>query len=48
MRDEAREFGVSDRTVRVAVKEDLKSKSFRMKTDQILMEKMKEVGGALL
>ena len=47
MRDEAREFGVSDRTMRDTVEEDLKSKSYRMKTGQILTEKMKEVGGAL-
>ena len=48
MRDVAREFGVSDRTVRDAVKEGLKSKSYRMKTGQILKEKKKEAGGALL
>ena len=48
MRDEAREFGVSDRTMRDTVEEDLKSKSYRMKTGQILTEKKKVAGGTLL
>ena len=48
MGDVAREFGVSDRTVKDAVNEDLKSKSYRMKTGQILTEKKKVAGGALL